>query len=250
MKKLLFLFLPMVAMALTFNSCTKDDGGDDNGNGTTKLVKQLTMSDGQTYYFEYDNQQRVSKIDYGYGSAIISYSENTITRLHKEDDYEWKEVYTLNSEGYVQKHEYFEADALPLDVVQFTYSGGNMIKSAGDSDYFGDSTFSWQNGNIVQRVGLGENERPSYTHTFTYNDKEDKMNIVIIDVDYVIEDGLCPFFISKFKGMTSKNLISKKAFGTETKYTYDYIFDTDGYPTEIIITNSNGDQSTIEVYYY
>lgn len=255
MKKILLLMLPL--LALTLNSCSKDDGGDDGGNSSGKLVKQLTVSntnsDEATYYFEYDNQQRTSKvtIDAGiYGSETfnITYSSNTITATEDERIF----VYTLNSEGYVvkfERHGDYEDDEPYTDSETYTYNAGNWAKSTGDAWFF-DANPVWQNGNIVQ---VAWDDGRDYTSIYTYNDKADKMNIVVIDVNDDILDFDYPFFISRFKGMTSKNLMSKKDYSREDEeliYTFDYTLDEDGYPTEIISKRNGEYDGIVTISYY
>ena len=263
MKRLFLSILPVVAIA--FNACKRDEGGNDNGTEpgtktgtkteTTKLVKRLAMPDDDMIYsLEYDDQRRTSKatiLEEGIATEInLSYSGNTITSTCVEGVYKWTGVYTLNSDGCVVKFDsqYDDADSeQDSETEKYSYSGGNWTKSTGDA-WFGDADLTWKNGNIV-KVSRDWGEY-SDSGTYTYTDIEDKMNIVVCDMDSDMWFGAFPFFISKFKVMASKNLMSEKRCDPEDKYTYYYTPDSDGYQTKIVCTDSYGDKSLLTVTYY
>lgn len=56
MKNLFLFILPI--MALNLNSCTKDEGRDDNGNNSGKLVKTISNGDHELYEFFYDSEKK------------------------------------------------------------------------------------------------------------------------------------------------------------------------------------------------
>lgn len=242
MKKLLLLILPL--LAITFNSCSSSD--DDNGTGNqSKLVKQ--MDDGEMKYkYEYDTQDRPIKIiatdayDGSKRTSTITYNSTKITVNSTYEGYSWTEVYTLDNNGYVIEMEYTDGDGDNY-IEEYTYTDGYWTKvTYGDGDY---STFTWNNGNRVnvQSVGSTNNDYYDWPRTTTYTDKLDKMSV---NWFYSLN-----YSHLKLKGTYSKNLpltIEHPELGSTT---YEYTFDSDGYPTKVIETGSYDTRTTHITYY-
>jgi hypothetical protein len=251
MKKLLFMLLPMVAMALIFNSCTKDDGGNDNGNGSGKLVKTvLTENDNGVSWLieiEYDNQKRPIKVNMSSSSGstdnrTISYGNNSVTVNLIGDDYvELFFELVLNNDGSLSKMTTDEVDG--DDWTIYEYSNGYVSK---EDDDWEDTEFTWFNGNLTKTVSIDENG-DTETTILTYNDVEDKLNLDI---------GLySPFYwggeyTNKIKGTYSKNYPVSVTESSGASITYQYTFDSDGYPTKIVTTGRNGYGSRTETITY
>jgi hypothetical protein len=160
------------------------------------------------------------------------YSTNTIKIT--QDGYGGEVILHLNNNGYVISQEFSGYDT--TYIANFTYENGYVKNDGMGNEY------SWLNGNIVQRT-IKASPTDVYFQTYEYNNKVDLLNIDIFSwVLYDFAKGL------KLKGFASNNYVVKL---TGTEYvngypyppqisTYDYQFDTEGYPTEITINGSDG----------
>lgn len=215
MKKLFLLALPL--LALTFNSCSKDDG--DSG-GKTKLVKKVILADDEYEEYFYDNQGRVTKIIFisSYDNVpytqTVQYNGNIITRTWDDGSYT---RYTFDTNGYCIRQD--NSGFYPAYII-FNYSNGYLSES---KSYDEDNTlqemvsYTWENGNIVIR------DDGNYNASFTYDNRENKLNI---NMGYNDVNIVSPF---RFKGMASKNHRIN-----EYNESLEYTFDNDGYPTKIV----------------
>lgn len=243
MKKLLLLILPLVA--ITLNSCSKDDdGGEDNGNNTVALVKTITHEDWSVEY-QYDNQNRVIKVierDGNETSTInISYSTNKITM---DWGGSYRDEYNLDANEFLVKYAEVEKSTGEEEhSLSFTYQSGYISKWNDSEDSFAE--FSWSNGNMTE---VKFNDGGDYSNTYTYSNYPNKVNMPIPDF---LMDSNIPI---KFKGCFSEYLPSSmtRKYGNTVQYTrgYSYTFNSDGNPTEIKTTDSDYGNSVMYVTYY
>lgn len=254
-----FLFLTLGVLALGFAACSSDsddDNGGGNGNGgvETKLVKKILTDGDYSEEFSYDNSGRAIKVirqELTRGSASqetteIQYGESTITCIL---DYGYVETYTLDDNGYCVKKEEFDADGIKRYSTTFTYSDGYMSESkhySEDDDMpYSTVLYTWQDGNMISAKKTDEfNNITNYAYTF--NAHENKLNVANgnnIDISDIQ--------ILKFNGAANKNLMSSytepKSGATEYR---EYTFDSDGYPTKIVETGSDGGTYITHITYY
>ena len=153
MKNFLLIF-SIAVLAVSFNACTEGDdnnanenvGGDNpsDSNGSTtkaaKLVKQIKTDEG-SYYFDYDAQNNISKIEYRESNwkhtTEYKYSDNRVDVIDDDGNF----VYFLNADGYAETTNTYGCD------IKYTYRNGYLTRRQEDSEdvtyHFG---FAWNNG--------------------------------------------------------------------------------------------------------
>ncbi len=241
MKKLLLFMLPLVA--LSFIACDKGDGNGGDETITGKLVKTIHYDHGSydsTCTFTYDSQGRLTKIadEYDGEESVINYTYSTNRIVADWDDGDF--IYTLNVDGYLIKKEWERSD----DYIDYSYQNGYLKQAVEDSNDAAD--YTWENGNLVEVFWQAHGEyADTDMETYTYTDKENKLNLNIFEVivwDYPHEEEFL-----KFKGASPKNLPASDSNSSCT-----YKLDSDGYPTEIIKSFSDGETDTtvITITYY
>lgn len=237
MKKILFA---LALMAATLVSCSKDNGG--NEDGSDKLVSEIIITpdddDSQNVTFEYDEQSRIKKIHIIYSYEGISvgnhertweYDDNTVTQTIVEDGYTFIDY--LDDNGYVIKSEtIIDANMDSYSTYEYengkirkiyTYYSGNTSSSPSIEEYI------WQGEDIVKISNSHYNSR----YAWQYSNIEDKTNISPL----LFYSGAPSGFI-KYKGTYSKHLPISNG---EDNYTYE--FDPEGYPIKITEKSNSGD---------
>jgi hypothetical protein len=240
MKRLLLFILPL--LVILFIACNKNN---EEENGTpTKLVKTVEIFESAplTFTYFYDNKNRLSKIHFHYEAPEyfeteynLTYGTNTVTYcINTGGNDETLATYTFDNNGYCVS--YFcnkSTDCL----VDFTYENG-YLKSSNAPIYLGyqdgfESSYFWNNGNLTYAKTI-YSSHPNNTleYNAVFSNKEDLLNIPIqsVKLSGLGFDEMHPI---KFKGIASKNYLVKQTAGGRN-YTYEYTFDTDGYPTQII----------------
>ena len=262
MKKiLLFLLLPL--LAVTFNSCSFEEGAKSEGDGNTKLVKTMTVynsHDNSNDLFEYfyDGNQRIIRIDCdgwsGRGSVYYTYENN---RIIESDGL----IYTLDDNGYLIRID-CKVESGRDYYAEMEYSNGYLSKYLTPHqnlhNYY--PIFTWEAGNLT-KISFD-----NYYISTSYSNLENKLNIqgnyeyyfapFTFKMLMFYVDGLggryvlyVPNFI-KFKGMSSKNLpVSSTIYDSEGDpeiHNYSYAFDSDGYIIQITCNYSYYQGSTPE----
>ena len=234
MKKYIsYILVVALIFAATFTSCKKDTDGDK-----IKLLETITSSDNKwSYKFEYDEQNRISKIiRYSEGSLHntipITYSENDLVEMGfvVEGNGSWG-YWTFNY-------------AISGNTINFTrtnwnhYSGVSSIIGAftgvltlnGDGlpvkkeeDYGGGFEYTYQydgNGNMVKAFFPDD-----YTEEYKYdNNKSPFLNCK--SPKWWLQD-----FVFWGFGFGIPNNTIVRAWD-EGKTTYAYVYDSDGYLTK------------------
>jgi hypothetical protein len=183
-------------------------------------------------------KRRISKIvnnihsksqqtDYEY-TIDYTYTTNSITKRGSSESETYIETYTLDKNGYVIKG-YLDSRVDGDQSESYKYSDGYISETIWES--YGESTkYVWENGNLTRRVGR---------ETYTYTDKENKLNLNIFEVLYWDYPFLEEFY--KFKGASPKNLPASQTYpdpdGGQSIVSYE--FDSDGYPAKITQTYSS-----------
>lgn len=241
MKKLLYLFS---ASLLVFTSCSKDDSSTDqntilskvdsatnqtiilseNGTETNQnlILPQKIVDLGYPHILTYDKNKIVQYIGEERGLKIVyTYTGDLITKIEylRRDEnvtieYNYKDnrvetfVRTDISEGKTSKEK-----------IAYTYNADHTVDFyrvdliTGEKNHFGKYTFL--NGNIVKFEG-----RSGFLETYEYDNKKNP-NSNILGFDKLIN---LEFSVN--------NLIKETRLGDNTRISYEYDYNTNGYPTE------------------
>lgn len=244
MKKVFLLSL----LAFSVFSCSSSDDDGEKPQEVVKLVKSIEYAGDLAtdfFLFEYDDQDRVSKISSASEIAEYQYEGNRIICAEKILSYHndgYVTTYVLDNNGYLK-----EQITVPYggeNVAELTYQNGYLYQA---TDKYGAITYTWENDNIKQYAS----ERT--TVTFDYGTMEDKLNI---NLDRWLTDADSGYaFGFKFKGIANKNYPTRLTIqgGYNYSATYNYTFDKDGYPTEIVTIYGggwSGLRDTMKITYY
>ncbi|MFJ1473445.1 sugar-binding protein [Capnocytophaga cynodegmi] len=187
----------------------------------------------KTISYEYDTQGRVSKIiEKEEGKTpeetTISYESGKIIVNFEGSDKE----FSLNAQGYLSKT---EDDLILYD------EKGQLSK------WF--QAFHWENGNLSQITEKKEKSGETNITKLSYYPNENKNKFLIFDFEGDLVNGYLTYFgVTKALpiGVPTKNLVKiyeathehkddYKIFGTTTLTTsFSYMYDADGYVTDII----------------
>lgn len=246
-------------MALCAVSCDKDRTG--SGSSANKLVKEISYSDGYDDYrvsFEYDNENRLSKVVKSDGSGIhtmtYTYEEDTITEVSGDDDGEQLK-YHINNEGFLTKIEvktdsYNTLDRTGIYYYLYEYENG-LLKACKTENLFSivKVEYEWENGDIIMEKNLSVN----YNRKYEYTNFENNLNNKAFAFDHSGNEYL-DFIGSEyldFIGISSRHLPKTNtfeySFDTYIITDYSYEFDADGCVTKIIMTDRD-DSSYREEY--
>ena len=245
-KKLLLILLPL--LAVTFNSCSMEEGEGLEWDGNTKLVKRIVLGR-QIYEWEevheyfYDDNQRVTREDmsisykgeggywrYDLSSAYYIYESNRVIVVNDKGEEMGMAILDNNNnvvESYLknERGEYFLPQQYPEEFIIPEFSNGYMTK-------FWFVLFTWESGNLI-RAHSGDDDV-----TLEYGKTENKLN-----------SAKYPFYpIGNFAGYGKlpKNLPTYIA--NKNSYSYNgyawrghlsYTFDSDGYPTQVYFKSSD-----------
>jgi len=231
MKNALLFMVMMPLLVITLNSCFGEKMIDieketkkEIENGKTKLVKKVTFNwigeqSGYTEFFYNDKQQLIKSGANPYYDTY-KYENNRIIQdnIHIPQTI----IYNLDNNGYVIK---MDIDNKGHDdfSMAFEYFNGYLAKTVGH-------TYTWDDGNLVKVVNGTQHFD---TITFTYNNVLNKMNIGITTLyNYNPEVFIDDSFLN-LKGWRSKNFPITASENGVPSFVYSYIYDADGYPTEI-----------------
>ncbi len=213
------------------------------GGAGIKLVTYLYDSSdgGGTFNYEYDNQNRLTKITVtgsnNNGVWNVTYpTSNTIRYVKGNDSF----FFTKNSQGYVT---YYEANVLGVKATQnLEYANGYLTKTSAESMGLTiNQTFVWNSGKLdaieSRSAGLVIDKI-----TFTYTSRANKEGY-ISPWTMSEENGnrYCP---ASWSGKMSPNLVATKTnerfmIGTTT-ISYRYDINTDGYVTKVYAKENAG----------
>jgi hypothetical protein len=243
MKKIIALFL-LPLLVVSFNSC-KDKEEEEKPK---KLVKTLEWCENAPYAdrylatLHYDNQNRVIKAEVSFDTVTflkinLEYSTNVVNAAWwtLDGDRITNYLLQLNNSGYLMSE--ITTDA-PYRTCTYAYENGYVKESIFSLYPESPIEYFWMNGNIVQK----SNSRVSAT--YEYDSRENLLNVDINDFDAEVFPDMHPRGL-KLKGFASKNYLVKSTYTSGQNstdiLTFDYKFDKDGYPTEIICSYySNG----------
>jgi len=193
-----------------------------NCPGNVKLLKSITQ-DGQTTTFEYDDKNRIVKMD----TTTFTYNNDDVIKIgsYELERYEDGGRIDLNYEGvavvviYVNRDGYSTRETTEHYSYDRYYTNGNLIKFTGD---------------VFDFEGVKTNE---FITEYKYDDKKSPFNCNT--PKWVIQHLLETTYASK------NNVIERK-INNVTSYRYEY--DSDGFPTKRTETG-DGDTKIITFKY-
>ena len=228
MNRHIFIYFTVAAItvAATYTSCQKDD----NDNVKVKLLETMTYPDGSYYKYEYDSQHRIMKWSRYYSNSefsefTITYSGNVLTKMTfspSNHSYEFAKdgnkitneetigstVYTrtiyLNSDGLLEK-EIYEEEVYSY-IRNYLYDNGNLVKWIWESAWIEGEDKGEENS--IREFKYDNNKSPMY------HCKTPKW-----------------FLIWNFSIMGSQNNVTEEKY-SETITTYEYEYDSEGFPTK------------------
>ena len=216
MKKIIvLLLLPLLIFSII--ACKDKEEEHEKKGKLIKMVEHFPSNNEFslviTYY--YDNQNRLIKHQQSQNgdtaSISIKYSANTIITTLENVENEIS-TWFFNENGYLIGDD---------NNSTYIYENGYLKEWKGENG--NKVEYSWQNGNMVQINGA----------TFEYNNKKDLLNI---NPFFFKGNNTLTYCGVKLKGWTSKNYVIKETHSVPCDHiiTYEYIFDKDGYPIQII----------------
>lgn len=258
--RLLGMALLAIVMCVNFASCSSDDDEEENNGGSTVVSGKLLLKmvgERTIRQFNYNEKKQLTSVSV----TPRENNFNTETRL----DIEWlnskvlvktsdrsfeEEAYFTIQKGVVTRADVSEGGGVWTN--NLTYDKDNHLIKASDAE---NCTWSWQNGNVVKFTRYG-NDGVEKSSTFTYyTDKENKhpvMDAKWMDFGYATatESADLLFLVyPKLLGTPNKNLLKSVTTvypngGESTQTTnFTYEFDSEGYPTKIIIQYEYGSES-------
>ena len=223
-----------------------DESEPQEPNADVKLVKQIKVTvpdESSIMTFEYDTQNRVSKIYFKYDdediySFTFSYSGNKLVIRNDKDGSEESEIQI--SDGYIKSID---------SSVYFEYDNNGYMTQLRDN--YGNDTYTWSNGNLISIASKYDDY--TQTITITYNDSmvlvPTSMHLLHLFAIYTYEDDLWLTAYGVW-GKQCKNLPAKleikNSEGYSTTVAFDYELNEDGSIAKMKMTNNN----TLEFLYY
>jgi hypothetical protein len=214
------------------------------------------------YTFYYDNLNRLTKVHFTIVNYTgndswsevewnYAYTKNTITLMLCVDDdgqvHCSETTYLLDNNGYCTQY----GDG--KNIAKFTYENGYLksSKSSHNGGIKDECSYFWENSNMKTQSGIyamagGTNS--TYESNAEYGNKENLLNIRLFFENMPSLTDFNWLLFIKFKGIASKNYLVK-TFNQYTTNIYNYEFDTNGYPTEIIEYFYRGDDKIEEFKY-
>ena len=245
MKRVILNYLVITAIAVSsvFTSCDKDD------EDKVQLLETLIFDGGFYEKYEYDNQNRITKIstyindeDFGYskiftysGNDLVEVAEITSTSFTTEEYVKTKNKITItrkNNSGNVYSTATIDLnnDGLPT---KFEVSS---------EEYFEVITHQYQRGNMTKRTlkRIQNDELQEYVNenkfdkmkTPYYHCKTPKWYIYMIGNYYV-----------------GQNNIIEVSYGNKDKTVFKYEYDKTGFPTKCTMKLSSGNETVREFKY-
>ena len=258
-----YIVAATIVISTTLTSCIKEDEIRPNLKG--KLVETIIYNGGSEYSkFEYDNHNRITKYSKFTNEGtlletnIVTYSGTELTKV------DYKNLYPLSSIPYDKSYEFTKNGN--IITVKSPYRSSNVYDKTRTSTLYVNNdglpekhVEEEENYSIVINYQYHNRNCVKYTYTDTVEGK-----IWEESYEYKYDDKKTPFYscktpkwfwIFRYSGgsaLSQNNMIEEKN-GNDlypkdiTKY--EYVYDTDGYPTQCTITHSDGQINVTEFQY-
>ncbi|MFY8108990.1 MAG: hypothetical protein ACOVO9_08360 [Bacteroidia bacterium] len=244
----------LLLFALSFQSCKKEETKSTNTPGYPDLtgckVTRFYEGDGDTR-ITYNANGTIAKIEEYQSGELMNtntYTYETGMARYSNTSGREKGDYVLNSSGRVTSSiiVYYQAQdpTTATSGVMTTYkynSDGNLIEkqdeynsSAGKTNYL--TTYTWNNGNLMKEVEIGNNNNINIIEYEYYTDKSN----ALAGTDAAMD----------FTGVQSKNLPKSQKDGESglTIVNFTYEFNSSGKPTKLIYEeDGNKDEINLEM---
>jgi len=226
MKKTKLALMATLVLALTFTACGK--GGDAklmesiniNTISTNSYDESYREESSKVQRFEYDKQNRIVKID----DKTITYADNLIT---------------VGTEKYV-----INGNTITVGSNSFAINGDGYIVK-----YY-DGVYEYKDGNLIKISWSSRGEEAVYS----YDNKKSPCS------NCNTPKWLIQLLFPNNRGYASKNNVLYHWWGGDADhggyaestgdYTYEYEYDSDGFPVKSTMTLSfEGNEETVTTYY-
>jgi len=228
----MYLIIASIAVSAAFTSCSNK----------VQLLKTITYEDDSYTEFEYDNQNRITKMskystneDFN-KTQTLTYSGNDLVRIVSEvfylnDDEEYTKSgniirsstgYTieLDNDGYPTKRE--RASEGFSFVTTYQYQSGNLTKVS----------FKQMWDDFITGEGITEYKYDNMKSPFLYC-KTPKW-----------------YFICVIDNSIQNNITEKNHMYNKVEYTYEYEYNNAGFPTKMTMTDKYYDEVTVLTFQY
>lgn len=209
--------------------------------------EDVEYTDTETYYFNYDSEDRVNKITHHYESfedgdeysdigwaLSIDYMSQDFIQLAVDEDGEIDRGYAyLNENGYIES---FDNEEYTYDLSGYLHK---VSYTSPYSDNTANATYRWRNDNLssVDETWSWDDGETHYMYAFQYNThNRSSINIDLTDVICYCNGeilGSTPLSWIGLRGKSSKNYVTSLTMQTDYSkyiYTIKWSYDNDGYP--------------------
>ena len=239
MKTLRFIGIALltVLMSVAISSCSSssdDDGNNGGGVITPEPVVEKQLKSYGSYKFNYDEQGRITSWTDGRNKNVTyTYSDNSIEVIYttlwydSEDKlYDTKRTYTLQN-GRISK--------TSLHSIKYDSNGYALSLDS-------NNKLSWLDGDLIEiDYTLGRNRTLKYT-----NIPCPKNLIFVLDFfhEYPIELLMYMGYLGKRTNYLPSEMVYYEKHKPQITYKYDWTI-KNGYPTQVKISESNGNDETL-----
>ena len=243
----------MAAIALFMVSCSDDDSNSTNQENAVLVKKMIDTDEDGTYtnILTYDGNKIISMVgtdgsttEYTYTNGLLSKEETTYdSAIYEKTTYEYNSNNKLVSSTFYEYAD--DANAYAVKSV-YTYNSDNTITATtykGDensqTELSGTRTITMTNGNIIKYSVLYDGTTVPVVTTRTYDTKNNPFkNVFAYDV----------MVLAALEG-GNNNVLTENvdSLGTPST-TYEYLYNSDNYPTKATI-DEGGYIYTTEYFY-
>ena len=251
----------LFAAGIVLFGCGKDDDDGGSDNGVVKLLEIITYSDGDFDKYEYDAQNRITKISWydKKGAAkprdtrTFTYNGDDLVKVERsEEDGQYESTYEFAKNGnkvtitWKDKNQPNDASISTVDL----NSNGYPAKYSSSEDYYWrEDIYEYQGSNLTKISYSSEETYGGETHTYSGESyyKYDNKNSPSISCKtpkwYLI------WYWEEDFG--SQNNVTEVTWKNDSdKKTLTYVYDDDGYPTKCTIKYSDDDKLYTREYTY
>lgn len=176
------------------------------------------------YTYEYNTANKLAKTTYtlqGEEHSYTTYDYSTagkvgVKTFNGKNELERSILYTLNANGYANSEISVREKQDTVSLFEYN-ADGYLIKNINKMNAH-TTTYTIENGNVIKSIDTDSSGKMLYTFTYKYSAQRN-------NIDYR----------NNFFGKANANLVTKRTMKGKTNgtTTYSYIFDENGYPSEV-----------------
>ena len=235
--RLIGMALLAVVMCVNFASCS-DDEEENNAGGTVvsgKLLRVIAKNNSNDYLFSYNEKKQLISATLGGDKINVKWSDSYIIVETISTSFEEEPA------NFIIKNGIITSTVWDRGIETLTYDNNkHLIKISEDKTCM----WSWENDNISKFSYNDANETITTTCTY-YADKEN--NHSVIDINALRLYYICGIEYAdlllmahpNLLGTTNKNLLKSVTSSDGWTENYSYEIDKEGYPTKIIVTETD-----------